>query len=129
VEWRDLDARAWEAVMRLPGGRSIRVRDTARIRASSLWLRATELVASASFLDFPGGLIDVLLAETASAWTHRASFVLHPTDRPASVVLGRSPDPQVIEGRAADLASWTKGRPPRRLSSDRPIPASPAAAS
>ncbi|MGE7472014.1 maleylpyruvate isomerase [Bosea sp. NPDC003192] len=123
VEWRDLNSVAWDAEIRLPDGSAVRVRDTPRTRALSIWRHAACLHADGGFLDIPPAVVDALLQEAASAWSGTGVFVLLPTDRPNPVSLGHSTSPQVIEGTAADLASWLVGGPPRRLSSSATIPA------
>ena len=67
VEWRDLTASQWDAMVAGPDGEAICVRETAWLRARCLWLRAVDLDNGGSFLDFPPALVDP--AESAAQWT------------------------------------------------------------
>ena len=69
VEWRDLTASQWDALVAGPDGEAICVRETAWLRARCLWLRAVDLDNGGSFLDFPPALVDRLIAESAAQWT------------------------------------------------------------
>ena len=118
VEWRDLTARAWDAPVRLPGGRVVTARAMASRRARSIWLAAVDLDNGGTFADLPPDLIDALLADPAGAGGHPRP-VLSPDDRPA----GLHPDPAAggaatVSGSAADLARWITGRGIRGLAFD-----------
>lgn len=119
VEWRDLPADAWDAAVDLPGPTTIAVRDTAWIRARTLWLGCVDLDAGGSLLDAPAGLVDRLVAEAAAAWTG-PGLTLVPSDRGAAISLADGGPP--VGGRAADLARWIAGRGERRLSHRGPLP-------
>jgi maleylpyruvate isomerase len=120
VEWRDLTAEAWDAAIELPDGAAITARDTPWIRAREIWLRAVDLGTTGSFLDFPPGFVDRLLAEAAAGWT-REPLLLLASDRTDPIRLGTGDGP-AIRGSAADLARWISGRGVRRLDHDRPLP-------
>lgn len=66
VEWRDLSAEGWNATFQLQDGTRISARQTAWIRARSIWQRAVDLGNGGSFDDFPGGFVDALLLDAAA---------------------------------------------------------------
>ena len=121
VEWRDLTASQWDAMVAGPDGEAICVRETAWLRARCVWLRAVDLDNGGSFLDFPPALVDRLIAESAAQWTGPA-LTLTPTDRDAAISVGAQGGP-AVGGRAADLARWITGRGARRLTHDEALPA------
>jgi maleylpyruvate isomerase len=69
VEWRDLDATAWEATFVLNNGRSMTARDTAWIRARTIWESAVDLQNGARLDDFPPELVDALPHDRTRDWT------------------------------------------------------------
>lgn len=103
VEWRDLDAEGWSAVLRMPGGTQMPVRRTAWIRAFSIWLRAVDLGNGGSFDDFPADLIDAMLQDAAANWDGQESYQLRPSDRHLMIPLGQTCPVSQVVGTAADL--------------------------
>ena len=120
VEWRDLDGAAWNARVALPDGTQIPASETPWIRAREIWLRAVDLDNGGSFLDFPAGLIDRLLAGSAANW-NGLGVTLAIADRAGPLTLGAEGGMQV-RGSAADLARWLAGRGARRLHHEGPLP-------
>lgn len=118
VEWRDLDAEGWSAVFRTQGGTQIPVRQTAWIRARSIWLRAVDLGNGGSFDDFPADLIDAMLQDAAANWNGEESYQLRPSDRNLTIELGQTSSVSPVVGTAADLARWLAGRGARNLTGD-----------
>ena len=121
VEWRDLDAAAWDAGLFLPDGSPCMARDTPWIRAREIWLRAVDLDSGGSFLDVPAPVLDRLVDEAAAAWSG-SSLSLVASDRASPWALGAQGG-HSVHGRAADLARWITGRGARRLSHEHPLPA------
>jgi maleylpyruvate isomerase len=122
VEWRDLPDSAWDALLVGPDGRPLAARGTAWLRAREVWLRAVDLDAGASFLDFPPQLCRRLI-EDAVRNGRGPGMTLEITDgSEAPALSGGGPR---IRGRAADLARWLTGRGARRLSFDGALPDMP----
>jgi maleylpyruvate isomerase len=60
VEWRDLEAHAWNAKIAIAGGSTVAVRDTPANRAITVWIHAVDLATTGSMLDFPPDFLDWL---------------------------------------------------------------------
>lgn len=56
VAWRDLNDAAWEARVRSLSNELVSIRETPRIRAQEIWLRALDLRNGGSALDLPAEL-------------------------------------------------------------------------
>lgn len=122
VEWRDLRGSEWDAVVYLPGRKSVAVRETAWKRARSIWLNAVDLGNGGTFADFPVDLVDALLIEASSRWKGSESFVVHPSDRNTPIVFGSPDSTRIIRGKAVDLARWVTGRVTYNINAE-PLPA------
>jgi maleylpyruvate isomerase len=61
VEWRDLPATRWSAMVRDDSGRSIPASATVWMRTKEVWPRAVQLGNGGSVADFPPGLVDRLI--------------------------------------------------------------------
>jgi len=118
VEWRDLDAEGWNAVLHLRGGTKMSARQTAWIRAKSIWLRAVDLGNGGSFDDFPADLIDAMLVDAAANWDGEESYQVRPSDRNLTIQVGKSSPVSQVVGTAANLARWLAGRGVRNLISE-----------
>ncbi len=117
VEWRDLDAAAWDREVVTAQGRTVTARATPWMRTREVWLHAVDLDNGGSFLDFPPELLDRLRTDVLEAWERggqSVDVVLAPTDG-ADVVLGAGGP--TVSGRNADLVRWLTGRGARRLTS------------
>lgn len=112
VEWRDLPAGSWGALVRTAQGRTVPASETVWMRTREVWIHAVDLDNGATFRDFPAAVVDGLLADVTRAWRtrgERLDLTLTPVDRDAAVPVGD--DPRVtVSGTAADLARWATGR-------------------
>jgi maleylpyruvate isomerase len=118
VEWRDLDAEGWNATFQLQDRTQLTARQTAWIRANSIWQRAVDLCNGGSFDDFPAGLVDALLLDAATNWNGETSYILRPNDRDLTIKLGHSSAGSLVVGSAANLARWITGRGVRELTGE-----------
>jgi len=118
VEWRDLDAEGWSATFQLQDRTELTARQTAWIRANSIWQRAVDLGNGGSFDDFPDGLIDAVLLDAAANWNGETSYILRPSDRDLTIKLGHSAADPLVVGSAANLARWITGRGVRDLTGE-----------
>ncbi len=118
VEWRDLDAEGWCAAFYMQGGTQMSARQTAWIRARSIWLRAVDLGNGGSFDDFPADLIDAILLDAAANWDGEKSYKLRPSDRNLTIDIGHTSPVSFVVGTAANLARWLTGRGVRNLFSE-----------
>lgn len=123
VEWRDLEAEAWDAALALPEGGTVTARDTAWMRAREVWLRAVDLGSGGSFLDMPPALVDWLIEDARASWAGPA-LTAELTDRSAALCFGGIGG-TAVSGRAADVARWLTGRGARRLMHAHPLPPVP----
>lgn len=122
VEWRDLRADEWDAVLDIPGHQPLGIRKTAWRRARAIWLSAVDLGAGGTFSDFPSDFIDALVVDVSKAWSRPDAFILQASDRNTPVALGSGPSLLTVRGKAADLARWATGRGLRNIDADGPLP-------
>ena len=118
VEWRDLNAEGWSAIFDTRNGKQMSARQTAWIRARSIWQRTVDLCNGGSFDNFPAGLVDALLLDAAANWNGETSYILRPSDRDLTIELGHSSAASLVAGSAANLARWITGRGVRDLTGE-----------
>lgn len=117
VEWRDLDAAAWEYEVRTVQGRLVPAHATPWMRTREVWVHAIDLDNGGSFFDMPPDLLDAFVADVTGAWAGRGEtvdLVLAPVDGTPRVLGAGGP---TVTGRTADLVRWLTGRGARRLDS------------
>ncbi|MFF4596733.1 maleylpyruvate isomerase family mycothiol-dependent enzyme [Amycolatopsis sp. NPDC001319] len=110
TEWRDLPDTSWDAEVRTALGRLVPVRETAWMRTREVWVHALDLANGATTREFPGDLLDALLADVLRGWRRRQEpvhLVLAPTGR-APIVLGEGGT--TVSGDMPDLVRWVTGR-------------------
>lgn len=142
VEWRDLPADRWDAVVIRDGRSPVHVAQTAWRRACEVWVRAVDLNVGARFEDFPPQLLERLLHDALDDWKERSDqefqeLVLRPTDRnvdySTSQPTGTSRSVMdadamldhavILEGTLAALTRWCLGRGTAGvLSTEEPVP-------
>ncbi|WP_040691031.1 maleylpyruvate isomerase family mycothiol-dependent enzyme [Nocardia vinacea] len=111
--WRNLPASAWDAFVRTAQGRTVPASETAWMRAREVWIHAVDLGNGGRFGDFPGSVLDGVLADVVVLWRAR--------DRGAGVCLGIDGRPPIeihesesiatrVLGSSAAVARWATGR-------------------
>jgi maleylpyruvate isomerase len=110
-----LDGDTWAATVRSAQGRDIPAAEIPWMRIREVSVHAVDLGAGATFPDFPGGFIDLLLDDAADVLSGKEncpSVALRPSDRDREWRLGPGTVSGVasITAPAADLAGWLTSR-------------------
>lgn len=115
VEWRDLPAHRWGAMVRTAQGRLVPVSETVWMRTREVWVHAVDLGNGARFADIPAEVLRRLLADVWAAWDKRGD-----TARLALRVAGGAdeglslgeptPEATIVEGPLPAVVRWALGR-------------------
>ncbi|WP_028850479.1 maleylpyruvate isomerase family mycothiol-dependent enzyme [Thermocrispum municipale] len=117
VEWRDLDAAAWDASVVTAQGRTVPARETVWMRTREVWVHAADL--GGSFRRFPREVLDALLKDVVAVWERRdcvPDLQVHLVDQDRTVTIGDGGP--TVAGSTADVVRWMTGRGAVRLDTD-----------
>ena len=124
--WRQLPESRWAAPVRTAQGRTVPAAETVWMRTREVWIHAVDLDNGAHFGDFPGVVLESLLADIIEAWRRKglgADLVLEVTGaEPVAVGDGGG---LPVRGPLPALVRWAAGRGAVDVSSEGEVPLAP----
>jgi len=125
-KWRHLPEKRWAAPVRTAQGRTVPASETVWMRTREVWIHAVDLDNGAHFGDFPGVVLESLLADIIEAWRRKglgADLVLEVTGAEPVAVGDGGGFP--VRGPLPALVRWAAGRGAVDVSSDGEGPLAP----
>ena len=125
-KWRHLPESRWAAPVRTAQGRTVPASETVWMRTREVWIHAVDLDNGAQFGDFPGVVLESLLADIVEAWRRKelgADLVLEVTGA-EPIALGGTAD-RTVRGPLPAVVRWAAGRGAAGVTSDTDISVPP----
>jgi maleylpyruvate isomerase len=125
-KWRHLPETRWAAPVRTAQGRTVPAAETVWMRTREVWIHAVDLDNGAHFGDFPGVVLESLLADIIEAWRRKglgADLVLEVTGAEPVAVGDGGGSP--VRGPLPALVRWAAGRGAVDVSSEGEVPLAP----